>query len=67
MSRLRAIAAGILDFIAGDDIPLAIGIVVTIAVTYALGRNGTHVWWLPPVAVTALVAISVWRVVRRPR
>jgi hypothetical protein len=67
VSRLRTFAAGVLEFVAGDDIPLAIGIVLTVAVTYALGHNGTHAWWLPPVAVGALVAISVWRVVRRQR
>jgi hypothetical protein len=65
--RLRSLGAGVLDFIAGDDLPLAIGIVVVIALTYALGRGGTHAWWLPPIAVTALLAVSVWRVVRRRR
>ena len=67
MTRLRTVVAGVVEFIAGDDIPLAIGIVLTVAVTYALGRNGTDVWWLPPIAVAALVALSVWRVVRRRR
>lgn len=67
MSRLRAFAAGIVDFVAGDDLPLAVGIVVTIAVTYVIGRSGTGAWWLPPIAVTALVAISIWRVVRHKR
>jgi hypothetical protein len=67
VSRLRAIVAGVVDFVAGDDVPLAIGIVVTIAVTYVLGHHGTHVWWLPPAAVSGLLAVSVWRVVRRQR
>jgi hypothetical protein len=65
MTRLRAAVAGVVDFVAGDDLPLAVGIVLTIAVTYLLGRSGTHAWWLPPIAVTLLVAVSVWRVVRR--
>jgi hypothetical protein len=64
---LRAFTAGVLDFVVGDDVPLALGIVLTIAVTYALGRSGTHIWWLPPVMVGALVALSIWRVVRKRR
>jgi hypothetical protein len=65
VKRLRAAVAGIIDFVAGDDLPLAVGIVLAIAVTYALGRSGTHAWWLPPLAVALLVGVSVWRVVRR--
>jgi hypothetical protein len=65
VSRLRAFAAGVVDFVAGDDLLLALGIIVTIAVTYLLGRSGTGAWWLPPIAVTALVGVSIWRVVRR--
>jgi hypothetical protein len=65
VSRLRTIVDGIVDFVAGDDLPLALGIIATIAVTYLLGRSGTGAWWLPPIAVTALVAVSIWRAVRR--
>jgi hypothetical protein len=67
LSRLRSITAGIVDFVAGDDLPLALGVIVTIAVTYVLEQSGTAAWWLPPIAITALVAASIWRVVRRKR
>lgn len=67
MSRLRTVVDGIVDFVAGDDLPLALGIIVTIAVTYVVGRAGTSAWWLPPIAVTALVALSIWRAVRQRR
>jgi hypothetical protein len=67
VSRIRTIAAGVLDFVAGDDRPLALGIVATIAVAYLIGRSGTGAWWLPPIAVTALIGLSIWRAVRHKR
>jgi hypothetical protein len=65
VTRFRATIANIADFIAGDDVPLAVGVVLTVTATYLLGRSGTGAWWLPPTAVTALVGVSIWRAVRR--
>jgi hypothetical protein len=65
VTRFRAIIAGIVDFVAGDDLTLAVGVVLTMTATYLLGRSGTGAWWLPPTAVTALVGVSIWRAVRR--
>ncbi|HWA64900.1 MAG TPA: hypothetical protein VG899_00845 [Mycobacteriales bacterium] len=67
MRRLRAFGAAVVEFVAGDDVPLALGIVVTIAVTYLLGHAGKATWWLPPVALVALGALSIWRAVRSKR
>ena len=43
------------DFLIGDD-PLVAGVVVALAATYLL-----HVWWLMPLAVVALLYVSLRR------
>jgi len=47
------------DFIIGDDWRIAAGVVVTVAAVVVAHHNGADWWWLLPVAVTALLTISV--------
>ena len=53
------------DFIVGDDWTIAAGVVGGLALTGVLARRGVEAWWLMPLAVTALLAVSLWREVRQ--
>jgi len=64
-SRLRAFVAFWYDFVVGDDWVVALGVVVALAVTYAVSRAGSTAWWVVPVAVCLLVPFSLWRATRR--
>ena len=52
------------DFIVGDDWAIAVGVVGGLALTGVLARRGLDAWWLMPLAVTVLLAVSLWRAVR---
>jgi len=65
ISRLRAFVAFWYDFVVGDDWRVAVGVVVALAATYLLSRNGTSAtWWLVPTAVAILLPFSLWRAAR---
>jgi len=53
------------DFIVGDDWAIAVGVVAGLALTGLLAQRGLDAWWLMPLAVTLLLAISLWREVRQ--
>jgi hypothetical protein len=65
MTKLRAFAAFWYDFIVGDDWVVAVGIVAALAATYAVSQTSIPAWWLLPVAVAALLALSLWRAISR--
>jgi hypothetical protein len=53
------------DFIVGDDWTIAAGVVGGLVLTGVLARSGADAWWLMPLAVTVLLAVSLWREVRQ--
>ena len=53
---MRTLARFLWDFVVGDDWRIAAGVGVALAVTAAL-----EWWWLLPVAVAGLLALSVTR------
>ncbi len=55
------------DFIIGDDWRVALGVVAAIVVVDASARHGTNWWWLLPLAVTALLAVSLNAATRQRR
>ena len=59
MTRVRAFGLFWWDFIVGDDYRVAAGIVVVLALSGLLAHRGVTAWWLPLVAVPALLATSV--------
>ncbi len=59
MTRVRAFGLFWWDFIVGDDYRVAAGIVVVLALSGLLAHRGVTAWWLPLVAVPALLAASV--------
>lgn len=66
MKAIRAVLSVLADLVLGDDWRITVGIVVTLAVTALLAHHGVPVWWLPPLAVLALLAGTVAAARRRP-
>jgi hypothetical protein len=55
------------DFIVGDDVIVAAGVVLALAGTAMLARHHVAAWWLLPTAVIALLGMSLTRVARASR
>jgi hypothetical protein len=49
------------DFIVGDDWRIAAGVVIALGATAAVAQTRLPAWWLVPVAVAALLCLSLWR------
>ncbi len=63
--RIRAFAAFWYDFVIGDDWLVAAGVVISLALTYALAQSAVPAWWLVPLFLVLLLPISLWRATRR--
>ena len=61
VSRLRAVASFIWDFVVGDDWRLALGVAVGLAITAAVASSGVVAWWVLPALAGAMLTVSVWR------
>ena len=61
MSHLAAFARFWYDFIVGDDWTVAVGVVVALIATLILARLDVAAWWLMPLAVVGLLALSLRR------
>jgi hypothetical protein len=63
--RIKAFAAFWYDFIIGDDWLVAAGVVIALAITYAVSRTSVPAWWLLPLALALLLPVSLWRGARK--
>jgi len=61
MSRLRAIAVFVYDFVIGDDWRLALAVVLGLIAAGALAHRGVPAWWTMPAVVMVALAISLYR------
>jgi hypothetical protein len=59
MTRLRAFLQFLYDFVVGDDVTIAVVVVVALGVTALLTA-----WWVLPLAVLAILSVSVLRAAR---
>jgi hypothetical protein len=59
--RIKAFGRFWWDFVVGDDWRAAAGVVIAIGTTAALAAGGVDAWWLMPVAVAAILWISLRR------
>ena len=59
MTRLRAFAAFLYDFVIGDDPLIALAIVVALGITALVATAGIAAWWILPPAVMAALAASL--------
>jgi hypothetical protein len=61
---VKAFARFWYDFIVGDDWTVALGVILTFALSAVLVDAGIPAWWLVPVAVLGLLTGSLWRATR---
>ncbi len=61
MKRVRAFGHFWWDFVVGDDWRSAAGVVVAIGATAILVAGGVDAWWLMPIAVVAVLWLSLRR------
>jgi hypothetical protein len=64
MTRIRAAVFGAWEFLAGDDWVTAAGVVVALGLT-ALISEESAAWFVMPLAVALLLALSIWRETRK--
>jgi hypothetical protein len=64
MTRARVFLLAVWDFVVGDDWRTAIGVVLALAATALIAGAGVSAWWVMPVAVLGLLALSVRRAAR---
>ena len=65
VKRIKAFFAFLYDFVIGDDWRIAAGVVIGLAVTYAISRTSVPAWWLLPVMLVVLLPASLWVATRR--
>ncbi|MBW8741697.1 MAG: hypothetical protein ACJ747_04040 [Gaiellaceae bacterium] len=64
MNALRRFGSFWWDFVVGDDWRIAVGVVIALAACAAVAETGAPAWWIVPVAVAVLLAVSVRREAR---
>ncbi len=64
MRHLHAFGRFWWNFVVGDDWRAAAGIVVAIGATAAVAAGGVDAWWLMPLAVAGILALSLRRETR---
>jgi hypothetical protein len=55
------------DFLIGDDWTIALAAVVAVSVTALLAHQGVPAWWVMPLGVGAILALSIGRATRASR
>jgi hypothetical protein len=64
MLRVRAAALAVWRFVVGDDWRTAAGVVLALALTALLAGLSVAAWWVMPLAVSAILALSLRRATR---
>jgi hypothetical protein len=64
MTRVSALLAGVWEFVVGDDWRTAIGVALALASTALVAAVGISAWWVMPLAVLGLLALSLRRAAR---
>jgi hypothetical protein len=57
-------AIGAWEFVVGDDWRTALGVVLALALTALLAGEAISAWWVMPLAVIGLLALSIRRAAR---
>ncbi|MGO9249500.1 MAG: hypothetical protein ACLQQB_01220 [Solirubrobacteraceae bacterium] len=67
MTPASALLAGVWELVVGDDWRTALGVVLALALTALLAEATTSAWWVMPLAVIGLLALSIRRTARASR
>lgn len=65
MRRAQALGEFLYDFVIGDDPWIAAAVAFALGTTAVLSDTGVATWWVLPVAVGAVLSLSLHRVTRR--
>jgi len=60
VKRIKAFFAFLYDFVVGDDWRIAVGVVIGLAVTYAISQTSVPAWWVLPALLVVLLPASLW-------
>lgn len=61
MRLAKAFLERVWNFVVGDDWRTALGVVLALALTALLASGGVAAWWVMPLAVVVLLALSLRR------
>jgi hypothetical protein len=61
---MKAAALAVWDFVVGDDWRTALGVAGALGLTALIAGAGVAAWWIMPMAVIALLALSLRRAAR---
>jgi len=64
MSSARRILLGTWEFVVGDDWRSAVGVAVALGLTAIVATTDLAAWWIMPLAVLAILALSLRRAAR---
>lgn len=64
MTRVNGVALAVWEFVVGDDWRTALGVILALALTALLASAAVSDWWLMPLAVLGLLALSIRRAAR---
>jgi hypothetical protein len=64
VSWIARAARAVWEFVVGDDPWTAFGVVVALGATALIASAGAPAWWVMPLAVVALLALSLRRALR---
>ena len=59
MKRVQVFFAGFWELVVGDDWRTALGVVLSLALTALLAGAAISAWWVMPLAVLGLLALSI--------
>jgi hypothetical protein len=64
MTRVQGFLLAVWEFVVGDDWRTAIGVALALALTAIVAAIGISAWGVMPLAVLALLALSIRRAAR---
>jgi hypothetical protein len=64
MTRIRMPLFAVWEFVVGDDWRTAVGVALALALTALIADVGISAWWVTPLAVFGLLALSIRRAAR---
>jgi hypothetical protein len=64
MTHVEGFFRAVWEFVVGDDWQTAFGVVLALALTALLAADAVSAWWVTPLAVLGLLALSIRRAAR---